>query len=192
LKGWPHFYAILGLGAAAICLAASKVHDVLWWEWLMLPVGFLVANFVEWLVHKGPMHHPAKGAFILYQKHTLEHHVYFTHEKMAAKSPDEFDRVLFNGVSLVFFHAGIGLPLALLIRLVLGSNAAWLFWALTVSYYVLYECFHLAYHWPPAERIPGIAAMRGHHQRHHDPKLMAHCNFNVTFPIFDKLMGTCR
>ncbi len=35
-----------------------------------------------------------------------------------------------------------------------------------------------------------IRALRTHHARHHDPRLMQRWNFNVTVPLFDAVMGT--
>jgi len=32
--------------------------------------------------------------------------------------------------------------------------------------------------------------LRRHHAAHHDPRLMTRYNFNVTFPIADRLFGT--
>ena len=57
----------------------------------------------------------------------------------------------------------------------------------------LYEWLHFGYHVPadsPIGRLPLVAALRRHHQTHHDPALMASWNFNITFPIGDRLFGT--
>lgn len=194
LKGWAHFAAILALGAGAAALAARMVVRPLWWEWAAIPAGFLIANFVEWFMHRGPMHHPTRGLRLMYQYHTLGHHRYFPHDAMEAASPEEFNMVLFSPASLAAFLLGFGGPIAALFFAVVSRNAGWIFTALAVDYYVLYEFFHLAYHLPaghPIARLPGMAALRRHHVHHHDEALMSRWNFNVTFPIFDVLFGTC-
>jgi hypothetical protein len=193
VKGWAHFACIMAFGASAALLAAFMVEDLAWWEWLAVPGGFLVANLVEWFMHKNPMHHPTRGLGIMYQRHTLEHHRYFSNETMEVASPEDFDLVLFTLPSLAMFLLGTGLPIALLIFWLVSANAGWLFVALAVDYYALYEFFHLAYHLPGEHwiaRLPGMPAMRRHHTFHHDESLMSRWNFNVTFPIFDAAFGT--
>ncbi len=44
-----------------------------------------------------------------------------------------------------------------------------------------YQWFHLAAH----------LGFGRHHAAHHDPRAMIAHNFNITFPICDKLFGTC-
>lgn len=191
--GWPHFAAINFLALSATAAAARFVRRPAPWEWAAVPLGFLAANLVEWAAHRYPMHHPMKPLSIMYEKHTLEHHRYFTHDAMEAESPADFDMVLFSFPALVFFLVGTGLPIALAFFAFVSWNAGWLFVALAVDYYGLYEYCHLAYHLPEKSwvgRLPGMAALRRHHTRHHDRTLMAHWNFNVTFPICDAVFGT--
>jgi sterol desaturase/sphingolipid hydroxylase (fatty acid hydroxylase superfamily) len=193
LKGWLHFRLILLLGAGTTALSAWLVRRPMWWEWASIPAGFFIANFVEWLAHRYPMHHPWPGLKIAYEMHTLKHHRVFTHDAMEAESPDDFDMVLFSPLSLSMFLFGTGLPVALLFFAFVSWNAGWIFVALAVDYYVLYECCHMAYHLPESSwvgRLPGMALLRRHHTHHHDLELMSHWNFNVTFPIFDRVFGT--
>ena len=195
LSGWPHFCAINLLGLSVTASSILLVRRPLWWEWAAIPVGFLVANFVEWLAHRHPMHHPMRPLMIMYEKHTLEHHRFFTEAAMEAESAADFDMVLFSPQSLFFFLIGTGLPIALAFFFCVSWNAGWIFVALAVDYYVLYEYCHLAYHLPEKSwvgRLPGMAALRRHHTFHHDRELMSRWNFNVTFPICDALFGTAR
>ena len=193
LWGWRHFAAINALGLGTTLLCAWLVRAPRWWEWASIPAGFLVANFVEWLAHRYPMHHPFRALAIMYEKHTLEHHRFFTAQAMEAESARDFDKVLFSPSSLALFLLGAGLPVSLLFFALVSWNAGWIFVALAVDYYVLYEYFHLAYHLPEGTwvgRLPGMAALRRHHTNHHDPRLMADWNFNITFPLFDRVFGT--
>jgi sterol desaturase/sphingolipid hydroxylase (fatty acid hydroxylase superfamily) len=193
LVGWSHFAAILALAGGTTLLSAKLVHRPAWWEWASIPAGFLIANFVEWWAHRYPMHHPWRGLLLMYEKHTLEHHRLYTNEAMEADSADDFDMVLFSPASLAFFLLGFGLPITLLFFVLVSWNAGWIFTALAIDYYALYECCHLVYHLPKdswAGRLPGMDRIRRHHTVHHDMKLMSDWNFNVTFPIFDRVFGT--
>lgn len=193
LVGWRHFAMIVALGTFTTALCASMLRQCARWEWLALPIGFLIANAVEWAAHRWPMHHPWNGLRVMYERHTLEHHRFYTERSMEAESPEDFDMVLFSVPSLLFFLGGVGAPIAALFFLFVSRNTGWLFVALAVDYYCLYECFHLAYHLPEQSwvgRLPGMPFLRRHHTRHHDQQLMARWNFNVTFPIADALFGT--
>lgn len=193
LTGWSYFAAITALGIFAAALSARMLRSPAWWEWAALPAAFLFANFVEWLAHRYPMHRPFKGLAIMYEKHSLQHHRHFTEASMEVESASDFDMVLFSPTSLVFFMLGIAAPIAALIFALGFWNAGWMFVALSLDYYVFYEYFHLAYHLSEESwvgRLPGMARLRRHHVHHHDRRLMADWNFNVTFPIFDRLFGT--
>jgi hypothetical protein len=193
LWGWRHFIAINALGLGTTALSAWLVRRPAWWEWASIPLGFVIANFVEWLAHRYPMHHPMRPILVMYEKHTVEHHRFFTSESMEVESPHDFDKVLFSIGSLAFFLLGFGLPVALLFFAFVSWNAGWIFTAMAIDYYVLYEWCHLAYHLPEDSwvgRLPAMKSLRLHHTNHHDTTLMADWNFNVTFPIFDRVCGT--
>ena len=66
-----------GIAFAAVWLAtrASAV------DWLLLPAFFVVANGIEWMVHKNPMHRPMPPR-IMYKNHALIHHRAFLHDSM--------------------------------------------------------------------------------------------------------------
>lgn len=193
LRGWPHFTLITLLGLSTTALCAWLIQAPAWWEWAAIPIGFTLANLVEYLAHRYPMHHPMKPLWIMYEKHTLEHHRFFTEAAMEAESSGDFDMVLFSLPALIFFLVGTGLPIAVAFFAFVSWNAGWIFVALAIDYYVFYEYCHLAYHLPEESwvgRIPGMAALRRHHTDHHDRNLMERWNFNITFPIFDGVFGT--
>jgi sterol desaturase/sphingolipid hydroxylase (fatty acid hydroxylase superfamily) len=193
LVGWRHFAAITALGVFATSLSAWMVRSPAWWEWAAIPFAFLFANFIEWLAHRYPMHHPMRPLAIMYEMHTLLHHRLFTEVSMEAETTADFDMVLFSLPSLAFFMLGVAAPVAVLFFTLVSWNAGWIFVALSLDYYVLYEYFHLAYHLPEESwvgQLPGMAQLRLHHTHHHNQQLMADWNFNVTFPIFDRLFGT--
>src|ERR1700729_3280367 len=145
-RGWLHF-AFTSCGSlAVIAFAISRVHQVKALELLTIPVAFLIANVAEYLGHKGVMHLPRKGFGLLYQRHTREHHHFFTHDAMAYESTLDFKMVLFPPVMLLFFLGAIATPMGLLLFVVATSNVAWLYVAVAMSYFLTYEWLHFSYH----------------------------------------------
>jgi sterol desaturase/sphingolipid hydroxylase (fatty acid hydroxylase superfamily) len=192
-SGWAHFAFTTVGSLAAIGFAASRLSAVSALEWLLVPVFFIIANFGEYLGHRGPMHHRRRGLGLIFTRHTLWHHRFFTHEAMACDSPRDFKIMLFPPVMLLFFIGGMALPIAALFGLLVSPNAGWLFAIVAVGYFLTYEWLHFVYHLPPDTRLGRlgfVAALRAHHQAHHDPSLMADWNFNITFPIADRVLGT--
>jgi hypothetical protein len=192
-RGWLHFgFTTIG-SLAVLAFAVSRVSGAAPLEWLTVPVAFLFANFAEYLGHRGPMHHRRRPLRILFERHTKQHHQFFTHEAMAYESSRDFKMVLFPPAMLVFFLGGVAAPLAGLLFLVAGANVAWLFVAVAIAYFLTYEWLHFAYHLDERSFVGGsilFRSLRRHHQRHHDKALMGHWNFNITFPIADLVFGT--
>ncbi len=191
-NGYVYFGATNALALSAMAGAAGLLENVRLLEWAMLPVAFLAANLVEWLAHRGPMHRRTWWIPVLFDRHTLVHHVYFPHDDMAVRGHREWLYVLFPAfaVALVFATAA---PLALLAGLLFGKNTACLFFIVAVGYYLLYEWLHLAYHLPESSwigRFPVIQFLRRHHLAHHHPRLMQRYNFNITFPVWDYVLGS--
>lgn len=192
-RGWAHFAFTAGLSSAIIvwCLLSLDAVRVL--EWLTVPLSFLYSNLTEYLGHRGPMHHPRRGLRAVYERHTLQHHRFFTAEDMAFENSHDFYAVLFPPVLVVFFAAAFTLPAALLLGLLLSANVAYLFVATTLGYFLNYELLHFAYHLPEdsaVQRLPFMARLRRLHLDHHRPELMSRYNFNITYPIGDALFGT--
>ena len=85
------------------------------------------------------------------------------------------------------------LPGAALAGWLFGANVGWLFLLTSGAYVTSYELTHLAYHLPAHSfigRRAFVRAMREHHARHHDPRLMQKWNFNVTLPLADWIFRT--
>lgn len=192
-RGWAHF-AFTSLGSlSVILLALSRLVEVRPLEWLTVPASFLVANGVEYFGHRGPMHHRTKGLGLVYQRHTQQHHHFFTHEAMAYESSHDFRMVLFPPVLLLFFLGGIASPLGALLFALGSPNVGWLFVATAMGYFLTYEWLHFCYHLPAGHalaRVPLLARLRRHHLAHHDLRLMGRYNFNITFPLCDRLFAT--
>jgi sterol desaturase/sphingolipid hydroxylase (fatty acid hydroxylase superfamily) len=182
---------LLGL-SVILCMARFVVQNVQPLEWLTLPATFFLANFVEYVFHRGPMHKPTRFMKLLFKVHTRSHHEYFTHEMMNIEESKEAYKVLF------FFRdnftlLGLITPLFLFIGYIANRNIAGFTIITLVGYYLLYEWLHLAYHAPARlhiDRLPLLGALKRHHQIHHDKAHMNRYNFNLTLPIWDVILGT--
>jgi len=192
-RGWRHLLFTFGVGGAAMVLSASRVSHVALLEWATVPLTFLYANFAEYWGHRGPMHHLTRGLRLVYERHTRQHHRFFTSENMELDGLRDLRAVLFPPILMSFFITAFMLPAALLLAWIATPNVAWLFVATSLAYFLNYEFLHMAYHLPPGHPIARLGMIRRLerlHRAHHDPRLMAHRNFNITYPICDVLFGT--
>ncbi|MDZ7343057.1 MAG: sterol desaturase family protein, partial [candidate division KSB1 bacterium] len=128
----------------------------------------------------------------VFKRHTLTHHAYFPHDNMGFDSKKEAYLVFFPfwTIFLVFTLAS---PVFFLTWYLTNSNVAGLFLIVAISYFLLYEWLHLLYHLPERSKLGRLAlirALKRHHQHHHNKALMNDYNFNITFPIWDWMMGT--
>lgn len=192
-SGRLHFWftTLWCLGLIAVCIAF--IHQPTWKEWLIIPLVFLYINFVEYIGHKGPMHHRKKYLEKVFIRHSMQHHRFFTKENMSFDSAQDVKAVLFPPVLLLFFFFAFTLPAALLFYFFWSFNAALLFVLTVFSYYLNYEWLHFAYHLPENHfiaKLPFISTLRKLHHTHHDIHLMTRYNFNITYPVFDILFGT--
>jgi hypothetical protein len=192
-SGVAHFCFTTFSCLAAMALCISRLHGVAWWEWLTVPVTFLFANLVEHAGHRGPMHHPRRGLGLIFERHTRQHHRFFTERRMEFDGTRDYKVVLFPPILLVFFFGGFALPAGIALALLATANVAWLFVLTSVGYFLNYELLHFSYHTPAGSwvaRLPGVGWLRRHHTLHHDQALMSHYNFNISYPITDHLRGT--
>jgi Fatty acid hydroxylase len=192
-SGRAHLLFTSSASLAVIGLASSRVRDPRAVEWLVVPITFLFANVAEYFGHKGPMHRPRAGLRLLFQRHTREHHHFFTHEAMAYASWRDVKMVLFPPLMLFFFLGVLAAPVAAAAFVLISPNAGWLMVATMMSYFLTYEWLHFAYHLDERSllgRLPVLAILRRHHMAHHDQALMGRWNFNITFPICDYVFGT--
>lgn len=192
-SGWLHlaFTSLGALTAIGACVAWVRAPTLS--ELAIIPITFLFANAVEYFAHRGPMHHPARGLRLLHQRHTRQHHRFYTRDAMTCESARDFQMILFPPVMLLFFLGAIAAPIGLFLSWLGSANLGLLFAATALGYFLSYEWLHLCYHLDPKSwvgRLPGMAHLRRHHSTHHDPILMQRWNFNITFPIFDAVMGT--
>jgi hypothetical protein len=192
-RGRLHFAFTITVCLFVIGWSVSLLDGVTAIEWLAVPVTFLYSNAVEYLGHRGPMHHATRGLRLVFTRHAQQHHRFFTGTRMQFDSPRDYKAVLFPPVLVIFYLGFFALPMGLLIGFLATPNTALLFVATAVAYFLNYELLHFAYHtsqlsW--AARIPFMGRLRRLHTLHHRRSLMQHYNFNITYPICDRIFGT--
>lgn len=162
------------------------------WKHLLFILGSIVfSNFVEYFLHRFPMHNLTflKG---IYRMHTGVHHRFFTSELMHIESKEDIFHVSTSIKVICLFVCSIILPISFLIGL-LSSSFGILFFITAMSYYLVYELTHLYCHLPPDRwwgNIPYFRSCRRRHRRHHNSKIMRTKDFNVSFPLMDILFRT--
>jgi len=179
------------------CVASSvflllNLESLSWWHLLTVPLAFVVSNFVEYVAHRWPMHRPTIFGKHIYKKHAAIHHRYFTYEDMVLEESKDLYEILSNPRHIVAFLVLSIIPVSALLCL-LSWNLGFLFAATAILYYLAYEWIHLASHMPPEHWIPSLPVLRSlcdHHRKHHDTRRMREANFNIAFPLFDRLFGT--
>lgn len=192
-NGFVHLAFVVFGSSAVIGVALSLVRDPTWLDWLCLPVTFVLANVVEYLGHRGPMHHWFRGMGLMFYRHTHEHHQFFTDEWMTCRNQKDFKIVLFPAVMLFFYLGVVAFPIGILLYLFHTRNTAYFYVAMATFYFMSYEVLHFCYHldddvW--IAKLPVIRALRRHHRVHHRLNLMLKYNFNITWPISDFFFRT--
>jgi Fatty acid hydroxylase superfamily len=181
----------VSLSVALLCIV--MLENVRPLEWLTVPFTFVYANLSEYLGHRGPMHHRNRFLSAVFQRHSVEHHAFFTDGAASFDSTRDYKAVLFPPVLLLFFIGCFAVPVAAVLYFLTSANVAFLFVMTSVLYFLNYELLHFAYHSDPQTwigRLPLMHSLRRHHIRHHNRQLMTRCNFNITYPLCDYLFGT--
>ena len=192
-RGLNHLALIVAICVSVCVFSVLSLREVGPLEWLAVPLTFLYANLAEYLGHRFVMHRRRPLLGLVYERHTRQHHRFFTDQAMQMEGLNDLRAILFPPVLLIFFFAAFALPAGLLLAWLFSANVAWLFVMTAIAYYLSYELLHLSYHLPLTSRvlkIPGMMRLRELHLSHHDPKVMSHANFNITWPICDWLFRT--
>tara|TARA_X000000950_G_C13745602_1_gene590401 strand:+ start:70 stop:753 length:684 start_codon:yes stop_codon:yes gene_type:complete len=172
-----------------------NVENLTLMESLTIPLMLIGGNFFVWIFHKYPLHRPFKIMPMAYKIHTLAHHHFFTDEAIIYRDKKDFI-ILFFPIHFVLPVNGILFPTLGYFSIkygVLAPNVAHLIVAMAAVYLVLYEVFHFVSHLPEGSKILRIPIFKNawvHHRHHHTKKLMGKYNFNIVFPLFDRLFKT--
>lgn len=192
-SGPLHLATTISVSLLIASLSAMMLDDVSPLEWLTIPLTFLYANLSEYLGHKGPMHHKIRFLGPIFERHSIQHHAFFTDESLTYDTTQDFKAVLFPPILLLFFNGCFALPVGALLYFLVSPNVSFLFVLTAILYFLNYELLHLAYHMDPQSwvgRLPFMGRLRAHHSCHHDTRKMTLYNFNITYPICDYLFGT--
>lgn len=193
-SGPRHALWVASVGGLAMLWSALQLQAVQPLEWLVLLAALLVGNVGEYAIHRRLGHHKWAPAKLFYQRHTGDHHSFFTDRQMLWDTSRDWRVVLFPGWLILVVLAVVAAPGAWALASVASHNAAWL-WVLGVTAtYLLYEMLHFSYHLPREHwlhrHVPGLWRLRHLHVLHHQRQHMTEINFNLTFPLTDWLMGT--
>jgi sterol desaturase/sphingolipid hydroxylase (fatty acid hydroxylase superfamily) len=192
---WRHMALTLALATALGTLGLVLASRARATDWLGLPVFLVIANFIEWMVHRNPMHRPLRPR-LLYKNHAQLHHLAFTDANMV------IDRTVDLGLIMMPWYTMLGLfavasPIMALAGVLRGPGLAGVFLLGAVGYFLCYETLHALYHLPDATldragvgRLRAFRRLQAHHRHHHILGRMAAVNFNVTVPLMDRLFGT--
>lgn len=192
-NGLLHIAVLYGAGAAAIYYCLSQLKNPSWEWFLAIPV-FLAGNFIEWFMHRYVMHRRIDVFALraIYERHTREHHQYFTDNEPTIDTTREF-RIVFFPWRVLITLGVFGTTLGYLASQLLNPNAGYVLFLAMVAQYLVYESFHYCCHvhenWF-VRHVPFINTIRRHHTAHHNQGIMMKYNMNLTFPIADWFMGT--
>ena len=192
-SGARHLAITVTVGLFTAILCALMLENINAFEWLTIPLTFLYANLSEYLGHRGPMHRKIRFLGRIFERHSIEHHSFFTHEAVTYDTSQDYKAVLFPPILLVFFIAFFALPLGAILYFLISPNVCFLFVSTATLYFLNYELLHFAYHMKPETwvgRLPFMSRLRRHHTYHHNRRLMTSYNFNITYPLCDYLFGT--
>jgi hypothetical protein len=192
-NGWLHIAVIYGVGIAALWWAGSRIENMTW-EWLIAIPVFIAGNFAEWAMHKYVMHRRIDVFALrsIYERHTRQHHQYFTDTEPTIDGSREFRIVFFPWRVLSVLGVG-GAVLGFITAQIFNPNAGYVVFMTMVTQYLIYETFHYCCHvhdnWF-VRSMPFVNTIRRHHIAHHNMGIMMKYNMNLTFPIADWATGT--
>jgi len=192
-NGLLHVAVMYGVGLTAAWYCLSQIQGATW-EWLLMVPVFIAGNFVEWFMHRYVMHKRIDvwALRAIYERHTRQHHQYFTDVEPTIDSSREF-RIVFFPWRVLATLGVAGTTLGYLTYLVFNANAGFIVFLTMVLQYLIYETFHYCCHvhenWF-VRNVPFINTIRRHHTAHHNWGIMMKYNMNLTFPIADWFMGT--
>ncbi|MBL8384659.1 MAG: fatty acid hydroxylase family protein [Burkholderiales bacterium] len=192
-NGLVHIGVMYGVGIFAIWWSVSRLQNATW-EWLLIVPVFVAGNFFEWFMHRYVMHRLVDVFALraIYDRHTRQHHQYFTDNESTIDTVREFRIVFFPWRVLAVF-ATMGLVFGSIFAWLINPNAGYILFITMVGQYLIYETFHYCCHVHEnafVRTMPFINTIRRHHTAHHNQGIMMKYNMNLTFPIADWFMGT--
>ena len=192
-NGLFHIGVMYVAGFTAIYYCASQLDNPTW-AWLTIIPVAIAGNFVEWAMHKYVMHRliDVFALRAIYDRHTRQHHQYFTDTDYTIDTVKEHRIVFFPWRVLIVLGVA-GTILGYIASKIFNPNVGYILYMTMVGHYLLYETFHYCCHIKEnwfVRNMPFINTIRRHHAAHHNLGIMMHKNMNLTFPLADWIMGT--
>lgn len=192
-NGLLHIGVMYVAGITAIYYCASQLNNPTW-AWLTIIPVAIAGNFVEWAMHKYVMHRQIDVFALraIYDRHTRQHHQYFTDTDYTIDTVKEHRIVFFPWRVLIVLGVA-GTILGYIASKIFNPNVGYILYMTMVGHYLLYETFHYCCHIKEnwfVRNMPFINTIRRHHAAHHNLGIMMHKNMNLTFPFADWIMGT--
>jgi hypothetical protein len=192
---WRHMGRTAAIALALAVFAGWLASHARPLDWALMPIFFVVANGLEYTVHRFPMHRPMFPR-IMYKNHAMLHHIAFTDRNMPVGTARDLGLVMMPWYTMLGLFV-VASPVMVLAAVLRGPGLAGVFLLAAVLYFCAYETLHALYHLSDAMldriglgRLRAFRAMQAHHAHHHVLKRMAHVNFNVTVPLMDTVFGT--
>ena len=192
---WRHMALTLLLATALATLGVALAGRARATDWLLLPGFMVIANFIEWMVHRNPMHRPLRPR-IMYRNHAQLHHLAFTDGHMVIGKTTDLGLIMMPWYTMLGLFL-VASPVMVIAGVLRGPGLAGVFLLGAVAYFLCYETLHALYHLPDATldragigRVRAFRRLQAHHRHHHILGRMAAVNFNVTFPLWDRVFGT--
>jgi hypothetical protein len=201
----PHGYSSrrhVGILAALTLLPLPFFIAVLFafgaapWMLLGIPIGIVIGNLVEYIMHRFPMHKLLRGrlAAHMYRRHAGAHHAMFTYDDMEAADERDLYHVMMTPRPAALFLVVIAVLVSSAFAIEGGQFAAVLGITLCIYFFLeelLHMTFHLRWTWHGTRWYHAmLRRIAAHHRHHHDPKNMRDVNFNIALPLFDTILGT--
>jgi hypothetical protein len=192
-NGLVHIGVMYAAGMFAIWWCLSRMQGATW-EWLLVVPVAIAGNFVEWGMHKFVMHRLVDVFALraIYDRHTRQHHQYFTDGDPTIGTVKEF-RIVFFPWRVLMVLAVAGSLFGWIATHLINANAGYVVFVTMIGHYMVYETFHFCCHIPEnswLRHVPLVNTIRRHHAAHHNMGIMMHVNMNLTLPIADWAMKT--
>jgi hypothetical protein len=191
--GLVHIGVMYAAGIGAILWCVSRMQGATW-EWLLIVPVAIAGNFGEWAMHKYVMHRKIDVFALraIYDRHTRQHHQYFTDNEPTIDTVREF-RIVFFPWRVLIVLAVFGGLLGYIVGQLVNANAGYVVFITMIGHYMVYETFHFCCHVKDnafVRNMPFVNTIRRHHAAHHNMGIMMHCNMNLTFPVADWALKT--
>src|SRR4026208_1613124 len=145
-SGPVHIGVIYAVCLSVIGWCLSRLQGATW-EWLLVIPVFFFSNLFEWWIHKFVMHRlvDVYALRAIYDRHTRQHHQYFTDNDATIDSVREF-RIVFFPWRVLIVLAVFGLLFSWIASVLINPNAGYIVFIGMMGHYMVYETFHFCCH----------------------------------------------